>query len=57
MIVKLLTEHHLKFLSLKEDAEACPSLCTTKCHIGGNLMHWLINLVCYRYLRLEKMHL
>ena len=26
MIVKLLTEHHLEFLSLKEAAEARPSL-------------------------------
>ena len=43
MIVKLLTEHHLKFLSLKEDVEACPSQHMTKCHNVGNLMHWLIN--------------
>ena len=40
MIVKLLTEHHLEFLSLKE---ARPSLHMSKCHIFGNLMHWLIN--------------
>ena len=44
MIVKLLTEHHLEFLSLKEDTEARPSLHLSKCHIVGNLMHWLI---CY----------
>ena len=41
MIVKLLTEHHLEFLSLKEAAEARPSLHMSKCHIVGNLMHWL----------------
>ena len=31
MIVKLLTEHHLEFLSLKEAAEARPSLHLSKC--------------------------
>ena len=31
MIVKLLTEHHLEFLSLKEAAEACPSLHLSNC--------------------------
>ena len=40
MIVKLLTEHHLEFLSLpqKEAAAACPSLHMSKFHIVGNLM-------------------
>ena len=38
MIVKLLTEHHLAFLSLKEAAEACLSLHLSKCQIVGNLM-------------------
>ena len=42
MIVGLLTEHHLKFLSFKEAAEARPSLHMSKCHIVGNLMPWLI---------------
>ena len=42
MIVKLLTEHHLEFLSLKEAAEAGLSLHTSKCHIVGNPMHWLL---------------
>ena len=42
MIVKLLTEHHLKFLSLKTAAEARLSLHMSKCHIFGNLMHWLL---------------
>ena len=39
MIVKLLTEHHLGFLSLKEVAEARLSLHMSKCHIVGNPMH------------------
>ena len=41
MIVKLLIVHHLEFLSLKEAAEARPSLHMSKCHIVGNHMHWL----------------
>ena len=41
MIVKLLTGHHLEFLSLKGAAQARPSLHMSKCHIVGNLMHWL----------------
>ena len=41
MIVKLLTEHHFAFLSLKA-AEARRDLHMSKCHIVGNLMHWLI---------------
>ena len=42
MIVKLLTEHHLEFINLKEAAEAHLSLHMTKCRIVGNLMQWLI---------------
>ena len=42
MIAKLLTEHHLYFLSLKEAAEAHLSLHMSKCHIVGNLMPRLI---------------
>ena len=42
MIVKLLTEHHLEFLSLFEAADARPSLPLSKYHIVGNHMHWLI---------------
>ena len=38
MIVKLLTDYHLEFLSLKEAAEARPSLHLSKCQIVGNLM-------------------
>ena len=36
MIVKLLTEHHLEFLSLKEEAQT--RLHLSKCQIVGNLM-------------------
>ena len=39
MIVKLLTEHHLEFLSLKETAEARPSLRMSN-DIFGNPMHY-----------------
>ena len=38
MIVKLMTEHHLEFLSIKEDIEARLSLHLSKCHIVGNHM-------------------
>ena len=38
MGVKLLTEHHFEFLSLKEAAEAHPSLHLSKCQIVGNLI-------------------
>ena len=41
MSVKLLTEHHLEFLSLKEVAQAHLSLHLLKCHIVGNHMPWL----------------
>ena len=41
MDVKLLTEHHLEFLSLKEAAKAHPSLHMSKYDIVGNHMHWL----------------
>ena len=39
MIVKLLTEQHLAFQSLKG---GCRGSSESTCHIGGNLMHWLI---------------
>ena len=42
MIVKLLTEHHLEFLSLNEATQARLSLHMSKCHIVGNLMPRLI---------------
>ena len=38
MIVKLLTEHHLEFLSSKEAAEARISLHLSKYQIVGNLL-------------------
>ena len=43
MIVKLLTEHHLECLSLKEAADARPSLQLSKCQIVGNHMPRLIS--------------
>ena len=39
MIVKLLTEHHLEFLSLREAAQARLSLHLSKCHIVGITCH------------------
>ena len=41
MSVKLLTEHHLEFLSLKGGCKARLSLHMSKCQIVGNHMHWL----------------
>ena len=42
MIVKLLTEHHLEFLSIKERCRGSSESTHVKCHIVGNLMYWLI---------------
>ena len=42
MILKLLTEHHLEFLSLKVGCRGSPKSIMSKCHILGNLIHWLI---------------
>ena len=42
MNVKLLTEHRLEILSLKEVAQARLSLHLSKCHIVGNHMSRLI---------------
>ena len=41
MIVKLLTEHHLEFLSLKGDCRGSSEYTPVKIFIVGNLMHWL----------------
>ena len=41
MIVKLLTEHHLEFLSLKGGCGGSSESTLVKCQIVGNLMHWL----------------
>ena len=41
MSVKLLTEHHMEFLCLKEAAQAHLSLHLSKCQIVGNHVHWL----------------
>ena len=49
MIVKLLTEHHLEFLSLKEEAQTRLSLHLSKCQIFGNLMPRLIILIDHHF--------
>ena len=36
MIVKLLTEHHLEFLSLREGCTGSSEYIHVKCHIVGN---------------------
>ena len=51
MTVKLLTEHHLEFLSLKGAVQAYLSLCMSKCHIVRNLTSQLI------YMGVKKNHL
>ena len=38
MIVKLLTEHHLEFLSLKGGCTGSSESTHVECHIVGNLM-------------------
>ena len=40
MIVELLTEHHLEFLSFKGGCTGS-SESMSKCHIVGNHMYWL----------------
>ena len=50
MSVKLLTKHHLEFLSLNEAAQARVSLHLSKCHIVGNRMSRLI------YKAIERVH-
>ena len=42
MIVKLLTEHHLEFLSLKGGYIGSSESTLVKMSHSGNLMHWLI---------------
>ena len=42
MIVKLLTEHHLEFLSLKGGCSGSSESMLVKCQIVGNLMPRLI---------------
>ena len=43
MSVKLLTEHHLEFVSFKDADQASPSIHLLKYHIVGNLSR----LICY----------
>ena len=54
MIVKLLTEHHFEFLSLKEPAEARPSLHLSKCQIVGN--HTLAHFISKQFILIDKQH-
>ena len=42
MIAKLLTEQHLEFLGLKGGCTGSSESTYVKCHIVGNIMHWLI---------------
>ena len=41
MIVKLMTEHHLEFLSLRGGFRGSSESTHVKMHIVGNLMYWL----------------
>ena len=43
MIVKLLTEHHLEFLSLKGGCTGSSESAHVKMPHFGNLMHWITN--------------
>ena len=43
MIVKLLTEHHLEFLSLKGGCTGLSESTLGKIHIAGNHMPWFIS--------------
>ena len=42
MIVKLLTEHHLELLNFKGGCRGSSESTHSKCHIVGNLTHWLL---------------
>ena len=54
MIVQLMTEHHLEFLSLKEASEARPSLHLSKCqncwksHAAAHLLFNVFNFAFVR---------
>ena len=50
MTVKLLTEHHLECLRLKEAVQARLSLHMSKCHIVGNHMSQLISVFVVSFL-------
>ena len=51
MIVKLLTEHHLEFLSLTGGCRGSSRLHLSKCQIVGNLMP---RLICHSDSDLER---
>ena len=54
MSVKLLTEHNLELLRLKEAARDCLSLHFSKCHIVGNHM---LRLTCSNWWTRQYMYL
>ena len=51
MIVKLLTEHHLEFLSLKGGCRGLSESTLVKCQLVGNLMP---RLICHLYMPLAS---
>ena len=57
MTVKLLTEHHLEFLSFKGAAPARLSLHLLKCHIGGNHMLRLIYVLTTGKMKVYRMEI
>ena len=52
MTVKLLTEHHLEFLGLKEAAQARMSLHLSKCYTVGN--HVMSQIVFYPLINFQN---
>ena len=59
MIVRLQTEHHLAFLSLKGGCRGLSESThydLSKCHIVGNLMPWLILFLCFLQDCMELQH-
>ena len=56
MSIKLLTEHHLEFLTLQEATQARLNLHLSKCHIVGNHMSRLISIFPRFFLQLGVQH-
>ena len=54
MTIKLLTEHHLEFLSLKVGYTGSSESKHVKCHIVGNHMSWLISSKIHLYFRIHN---
>ena len=57
MSVKLLTEHHLEFLSLKGVCTGSSESTLVKCHIVGNNLPQLISKSEQRFLEIKKIYL